>query len=105
MDQTRIWVIGSTQLKGPGDVNSVNAIQDGYTLTPLSRFGTDSTPPAPATKDTTVDTHAVPTGNGLPVASGQGFEVIWRLMAPQPGAIDGILSGSGWQPPSLGPVT
>ena len=60
--QPRIWVIGSTQLKGPGDVKNVNAIQDGYTLTPLSKYGTDYTPPAPATKDTTVDTSAVPTG-------------------------------------------
>ncbi len=62
VDYTRIWVIGSTELKGPDDVPNVNAIQDGYTLTPLSRFGTDYTPPAPSTKDTTVDTHALPTG-------------------------------------------
>jgi hypothetical protein len=62
VDQTRIWVIGSTQLKGPDDVKNVNAIQDGYTLTPLGQFGTDYSPPAPATKDTTVDTAAVPTG-------------------------------------------
>jgi len=26
------------------------------------------------------------------------------LMAPQPDAIDGILNGSGWQPPALTPA-
>lgn len=62
VDYTRIWVIGSTQLKGPDDVAAVNKIQDGYTLTPLSRYGTDDTQPAPADADTTVDTSAVPTG-------------------------------------------
>ena len=39
--------------------------------------------------------------NWLPVAAGQGFEVIWRLIAPKPDAIAGILDGSGWQPPAL----
>jgi hypothetical protein len=62
VDHVRIWIIGSTQLKGPDDVKTVNAIQDTYTLVPLSKYGTDYTPPAPATKDTTVDTSAVPTG-------------------------------------------
>jgi len=74
VDQTRIWVIGSTQLKGPDDVKNVNTIQDGYTLTPLSRFGTDYTPPAPAAKDTTVDTHAVPTGMEFLDTLGQQLE-------------------------------
>ncbi len=50
-------------------------------------------------------TDAAKATNWLPVASGQDFEVIWRLMAPQPDAIDGILNGTGWQPPSLAPVT
>ena len=43
--------------------------------------------------------------NWLPVASGQGFEVIWRLLAPEPDTIDGILDGTGWQPPALTPIT
>ncbi len=72
--QPRIWVIGSTQLKGPDDVKNVNAIQDGYTLTPLSRFGTDYTPPAPAQKDTTVDTAAVPTGMAFLDTLGQQLQ-------------------------------
>ena len=62
VDYTRIWVIGSTQLKGQDDVANVNKIQDGYTLTPLSKYGTDYQPPAPAQPDTTVDNYSVPTG-------------------------------------------
>ena len=62
VDYTRIWVIGSTQLKGQDDVANVNKIQDGYTLTPLSKYGTDYQPPAPAQPDTTVDSYSVPTG-------------------------------------------
>jgi hypothetical protein len=62
MDYTRVWIIGSTQLKGQADVPNVNKIQDGYTLTPLSKYGTDYQPPAPAQPDTTVENYTVPTG-------------------------------------------
>jgi hypothetical protein len=62
VDYARIWVIGSTQLKGQDDVPNVNKIQDGYTLTPLSKYGTDYQLPAPSQPDTTVDTYSVPTG-------------------------------------------
>jgi hypothetical protein len=62
VDYTRIWIIGSTQLKGPDDVANVNKIQDGYTLTPLSKYGTGYQPPAPAQPDTTVDSYSIPTG-------------------------------------------
>jgi hypothetical protein len=43
--------------------------------------------------------------NWLPTPPGQGFEVIWRLLAPKPGRIQGILDGSGWQPPAITPAT
>ena len=56
VDYSRIWVIGSTQLKGPDDIPAVNKIQDGYTLTPLSKYGTAYTPPAPSRPETTVVT-------------------------------------------------
>lgn len=62
VDYSRIWVIGSTQLKGPQDVATVNKIQDGYTLTPLSKYGTAYTPPAPSRPQTTVVTYQMPTG-------------------------------------------
>lgn len=63
VDYSRIWIIGSTQLKGQSDIPAVNAIQDGYTLTPLSAFGTASTPsPAPSGSATAPTPHAIPTG-------------------------------------------
>ena len=62
VDYSRIWVIGSTQLKSPSDVAAVNAIQDQYAITPLSDYGTAYTPPAPAQPVTTVTEHAIPTG-------------------------------------------
>jgi len=40
----------------------------------------------------------------LPTKAGQGFEVMWRLLAPKPGRIQGILDGSGWQPPAITPA-
>ena len=44
--------------------------------------------------------------NWLPTTqAGQGFEIIWRLLAPAPGRIPGILDGSGWQPPSIEPAS
>jgi hypothetical protein len=42
--------------------------------------------------------------NWLPTAGGQGFEVIWRLLAPKPARIKGILDGRGWEPPAITPA-
>jgi hypothetical protein len=62
VDYTRIWIIGSTQLRGTWDLAKVHRIQDGYTLTPLSKFGTDYDPPRPAHPHTKVKTYALPSG-------------------------------------------
>ncbi len=62
VDYSRIWIIGSTQLKGPDDIANVNKIQDGYTLTPLSKFGTNYQPPASSKPVTTVTESSVPDG-------------------------------------------
>jgi hypothetical protein len=62
VDYSRIWIIGSTQLKGPDDVANVVRIQDGYTLTPLSKYGTKYTPATPAQPQTSVTQYKMPTG-------------------------------------------
>jgi hypothetical protein len=52
----------------------------------------------------TQPTDAAKVRNWLPVASGKGFQVIWRLLAPRSEAIEPILDGTGWQPPALLPA-
>jgi hypothetical protein len=42
--------------------------------------------------------------NWLPTPAGQGFEVTWRLFAPDQKRLAGILDGSGWQPPAITPA-
>ena len=44
----RVWVIGRTYLRGPKDLRNVHQIQDGYSITPLSRFGTRYKPRRPS---------------------------------------------------------
>ncbi len=78
VDYSRIWIIGSTQLKGPDDIANVNNIQDGYTLTPLSRFGTAHQPPAPSNPVTTVTTHQLPSGVQYFDELGQQLELFPR---------------------------
>jgi len=62
VDYSRIWIIGSTQLKGPEDIANVNKIQDGYTLTPLSQYGKAYTPSAPTKAISKVTVYSVPKG-------------------------------------------
>lgn len=77
VNYTRIWIIGSTQLKGAADTANVNRIQDGYIVTPLSKYGTKYAPPIPATPNTDVKTFTVPTGVAF-------FDTLGALLAQFP---------------------
>ncbi len=44
---TRVWIIGRTLIRGKSDTKAVNKIQAGYTITPLSKFGTNYKPVSP----------------------------------------------------------
>ncbi len=43
----RVWIVGRTYLRDPQDLRNLHQIQDAYSITPLSKFGTSYTPPAP----------------------------------------------------------
>lgn len=62
VDYTRIWIIGSTQLKGAADITNVNKIQDGFTLTPLSKYGKNYKAPALALPNVDIKRYDIPTG-------------------------------------------
>jgi hypothetical protein len=54
-----VWIIGRTRTDGPPDYEAVHAIQAGYTITPLSRWGKASEP-VPAAIDPGVDMKTPP---------------------------------------------
>ena len=43
----RVWVVGRTYLRGHGDLGNLHRIQNQYSITPLSKFGTSYKPPRP----------------------------------------------------------
>ncbi len=69
----RIWIIGSTQLKGSSDLENVNSIQDNYTITPLSKYGTNYHPTIPTDPNTIIHYYQMPTGLGF-------FDVLGKLL-------------------------
>ena len=62
VNYTRIWIIGSTQLKGQSDLYNVHQIQDGYQLVPLSKYGTHYKPAPPLHPNTHIKNYALPSG-------------------------------------------
>ena len=55
-----VWIEGSNQYDGPSSLATVNAIQAGYKLTPLSDWGTSYTPPTNIPTNANVDTSSTP---------------------------------------------
>ena len=78
-------------------------------LNPINRSALGSTSQLTHNADGSVDFYlqsAPPpdpaqVNNWLPTANRQGFEVMWRLIGPEPAQIPGILNGTGWQPPAI----
>ncbi|MEI6374443.1 MAG: DUF1254 domain-containing protein [Actinomycetes bacterium] len=75
----------------------------------LGRYSFTNTSPLTRNSDGSIDillqsttpATAAQQANWLPLVAGQGFEVAWRLFAPAPQSINGILDGSLWQPPTI----
>ena len=91
------WTLTVYSIKGALIQNSIGR----YQLSNASTLTKNADGSVDIYLQATQPTDASQAQNWLPVASGQDFEVIWRLLAPQPDAIDGILNGTGWQPPPV----
>jgi hypothetical protein len=78
-----VWIIGRTQTNGPKDYRAVNAIQDGYKMTPLSQWGQ---PPKPATVkiDPTVDMKTAPMEQTNKMAAADYFKYAAELLKKHP---------------------
>lgn len=62
-----VWVIGRTQTNGPADYAAVGQIQDGFAISPLSRWGQAPAPVEPLTDPSVdVDTEPLAQVAGLP---------------------------------------
>ena len=85
------------------------SLQGALIANPLGRFSFTNTSTLTHNSDGSIDFYlqstqpatAAQQANWLPTAAGQGFEVTWRLFAPQTASISGILNGSAWQPPQI----
>lgn len=71
-----IWILGRTQTNGPSDYDAVHKVQDGYKLTPLSRWGKSYAARAKVKTDPAVDDKTPPL---VQVNKLDGVAVLGRL--------------------------
>ncbi len=108
-----VWIIGRTQTNGPEDYDAVHTVQDGYAVTPLSRWGGEPQPVQVAI-DPAVDmtTPPVKQVNGMPALA--YFARAAELMRQHPPHITdwsilarmkriGIVAGQSLDSETLGP--
>jgi hypothetical protein len=78
-----VWIIGRTKTDGPADYDAVHTIQDGYRVTPLSRWG--GTPEQPSVKnDPTVDMKTPPMVQVDSMTAGAFFSYAAELLKLHP---------------------
>jgi hypothetical protein len=78
-----VWIIGRTQTNGPKDYEAVHKVQDGYRITPLSRWG-KKTRPVKAVIDPDVDVNTPPLIQVNTMLAGKYFSLGTDLMKLNP---------------------
>jgi DNA sulfur modification protein DndE len=111
-----VWIIGRTYCTGtPEDYQAVHAIQDKYSLTPLSAWGKQYAAPARVPVDPKVDMKTPPRDQVNRMSAGTFFQKLARLMKDNPPADAdapmvaklarlGIVPGQGFDIKKLGPA-
>jgi hypothetical protein len=87
------WILGRTQTNGPQDYAAVHAIQQKYSLVPLSKFGKPFTAPV-GKVDALADTKAAPVEQLQRMTTSEFLNALARLMKanPPPAADAPVLS-------------
>jgi hypothetical protein len=80
---TYVWIIGRTQTNGPADYDAVHQIQDGFTVTPLSRRG-QAPAQVEAQPDPSVDMHTPPLEQVGAMSAGDYFSLAAELLLLHP---------------------
>jgi hypothetical protein len=78
-----VWIIGRTKTDGPADYDAVHAIQAGYKITPLSRWGTATEAPI-GTVDPAIDMKTPPKVTVDTMPSGKFFATAAEILKLQP---------------------
>jgi len=78
-----VWIIGRTQANGPDDYDEVNVVQDGFAISPLSKWGQDFAPVAPKT-DPTVDMETPPLEQVNAMSAAEYFGLAAELLKLHP---------------------
>ena len=78
------WIIGRTKTNGSSDYETVHAIQDGYGLAPLSRFGRPASGPPVGRVDASFDMGTPPLAQVERMSAEEYFELFAKLLVENP---------------------
>jgi len=78
-----VWIIGRTKTDGPSDYAAVHAIQDGYKITPLSKWGETVSKP-PFAPDPTVDVKTPPKAQVRAMSGAEYFTAALEVLKEEP---------------------
>ena len=109
-----VWIIGRTQTNGPDDYAAVHALQEGFTLVPLSAFGRPYAAPD-GVVDAGLDMKTAPVDRLRAMSSAEFFDRLALLMKSNPPPASeapvlgklraiGIVPGEKFDPSKLDPA-